>query len=458
MNGLARPRRVVVVGAGVTGLTVAHRLIHAEPSLEVSVLEASDRPGGKVADVQVGDLTLPVGADSFLARKPWAVALCKELGVELEAPGAAGAHLWTEGGLVPMPKDAPFGIPGGIGEVFRWPGVSAKGRRHAARDLLKKKRKDGVEESLGGLLRRRLGDEATDRAVGPLLAGLYAGDVDRLSARATFPDLERWESWQGSLIRGAQAATRQSRRGDPGPMFVRPRGGVGRLVEALTDDLGGRLRTGRPVASVADVDADVIVLATAAGVAGTLLGAVAPAASAALTSIPYASTGVVLLVYGDGTRRDVPSGTGFVVPRGRAPMTAATWLSNKWPADAFGSRAVVRCFVGAIGEEDVLEADDHDLVGACARHLAALVPLPAGPDHTAVVRWPRSMPQYEVGHRGRVLHIRSSLPAGIFVAGQAYDGVGIPDCVRAADETAAQVLDHLGSGLHPVPDDEETVR
>ena len=136
---------------------------------------------------------------------------------ELVAPGATGAHLWTERGLVAMPKQAPFGIPGDIGQVFSWPGLSRAGRRRAALDLLKKKRKDDSDETLGSLLRRRLGDEATDRAVAPLLAGLYAGDIDRLSVRATFPDLERWESWQGSLIRGAQAANRQSREVRSGP-------------------------------------------------------------------------------------------------------------------------------------------------------------------------------------------------------------------------------------------------
>ena len=216
-NGAAP--KVVVIGGGVTGLTTAYRLTKADPTIGVTVLEANERPGGKLRSVQVGDLLLPSGADSFLARKPWAVQLCKELGIggELVAPGATGAHLWTERGLVAMPKQAPFGIPGDIGQVFSWPGLSRAGRRRAALDLLKKKRKDDSDETLGSLLRRRLGDEATDRAVAPLLAGLYAGDIDRLSVRATFPDLERWEAWQGSLIRGAQAANRQSREVRSGP-------------------------------------------------------------------------------------------------------------------------------------------------------------------------------------------------------------------------------------------------
>ena len=139
-------------------------------------------------------------------------------------------------------------------------------------------------------------------------------------------------------------------------------------------------------------------------------------------------------------------------------MTAATWLSSKWPSEAFGTRAVVRCYVGAVGEEDILDADDADLIAACAKHLAALVRLPDEPHHAAVVRWPKAMPQYELGHLDLVARIRRSLPEGIFVVGQAYDGVGIPDCVRAAGETAAAVVAYLQRDPAGVSNDEETVR
>ena len=467
----SHPGSVAVVGGGVSGLTTAFRLLQAEPALDVVVLEAGDRPGGKLRSVAVGDLSLPAGADSFLARKPWAVELCEELGIaaELESPGTTGAYLWTDEGLVAFAKDAPFGIPGDVGEVFRWPGLSRAGRRRAAQDLVRPKRKDPDDETLGSLLRRRLGDEATDLAVAPLLAGLFAGDIDRLSVQATFPELARWEASQGSLIRGAQAASRDARRGrDPGPMFLRPKGGVERLTEVLADRLAGpRVRSATRVSgiglrdhgyavTVEDADpllVDAVVLASEAPMTAELVRAIHPGAADELAGIPYASTGVVLSVYGEGTARDLPAGTGFVVPRGKAPMTASTWLSNKWPSSAFGSRAVVRSYVGAVGQEDVLDADDEDLVRACARFQAAVVPLPATPVDAAVVRWPRSMPQYESGHRERVARIRAALPPGIFVTGQAYDGVGIPDCVRGAASAADAVLAHLASA----PRQEETV-
>lgn len=448
--------RVAVVGGGVSGLTTAYRL--AAAGVDVSVFEASDRPGGKLGTVHVGDLQVEAGADSFVARKPWAVELCREIGLgdELVSPGASGAFLWTDRGLVAFPKDAPFGIPGDLGDVFRWPGLSRAGRRRAAQDLLRGKRKDGIEETLGGLLRRRLGDEATDLAVAPLLAGLSAGDVDRLSARATFPELLEWESSQGSLIRGSQATMRAARRGIPKPMFVKPRGGVQRLTDTLAASLGDRVLAGRPVGSLAELGHDVgaTVLAVPAFEAGRLVRSAAPSTAGELHTISYASTGVVFLIYEDGTQAALPSGTGFVVPRGRAPMTACTWLSSKWPDPAFGSRAVVRCYVGGIGDEALLDAADDELVDACARHLSALVDLPARARASAVVRWLRAMPQYEIGHVERVRKIRETLPPGVFVVGSAYDGAGIPDCVRAAGETADQVLAHLGRAAL----DKETAR
>jgi oxygen-dependent protoporphyrinogen oxidase len=448
--------RVVVVGGGVGGLATAFRLIQADPSLlDVAVLEASDHPGGKLGTVSVGGLDLPAGADSFLARKPWAVDLCRELSLELEAPAVSSAYLWTDRGLVPMLRDAAFGIPGDVGDVLRWPGLSGAGRRRALLDLLKRRRRGAGDEALGALLRRRLGDEATDLAIAPLLAGLHAGDVDRLSVRATFPELAHWEAWQGSLIRGSQAAVRHARRGDPGPIFLRPVGGVGRLPESLAAHLGERIHLGSAVASLepsegggwvvttasgSSFPGDAVAVAIDAAGAARLLGSAAPAASADLSELRSAGTGVVLLVYGEGTRPSLPDGSGFVVPRGRAPMTAATFLSTKWPEPRFGSRAVVRCYVGGAGDDDVLDASDDELVDSCARHLGALVALPAAPASAAVVRWPASMPQYEVGHLDRVGRIRERLPAGIVLTGQAYDGVGVPDVVRAAGEATEAIV------------------
>lgn len=440
--------RVAVVGGGIAGLTTGHRLLGA--GVDVVVLERDPVAGGVIAPpVEVGDLALEPGPDSFAARKPWGVALCDELGIGSTDPGASGAFLWTPVGLVPMLRGAPFGIPGDVGDVLRWPGLSPRGRFRALGDLVIRKRSAGApEETLGGLLRRRLGHEVTDRALGPLLAGLHAGDVDRLSAVATFPELVAWEAAQGSLIRGAQAAERAASRVDAGPLFRRPRGGMRALVDGLAGSLGARLVTG---ADVVGVDAhevrlrdgvepvDAVVLACRATAATALLADAPPE----LRAIRSVSTAVLFLVYPSGTADALPDGTGFVVPRGAAPMTAATFLSRKWPDPAFEDRAVVRCYVGGDGVEDVVDEADADIVEACALHLSAALDLPA-PAASRVHRWRTAMPQYEVGHLAKVGAIRDAMPPGIFVVGCDLDGVGVSDLVRAAGETAERVLAHVG--------------
>ncbi len=446
--------RVVVVGGGLAGLAAAYRLLERDPSLQLTVLEAGPAPGGKLATAEVGGLELDAGPDSFVARKPWAVDLCRELGLELLAPGASGAFVWTDRGLLEMPPTA-LGVPADTDDLARWAGLSRSGRLRALSDLVRKPHPPEDEESLGSLLRRRLGDEAADVLVGPLLGGLFAGDIDRLGARATFPELASWELDHGSLIRGAKAAGKLAR--DAGPIFLRPAGGVGRLPAALVGAIGAERVLATAAATSIEPEgsgsvvragdrehsADAVVVSTPAFVGADLLGELAPEAARALGSIPYASTGVVLLVYPEGTADALPAATGFVVPAGKAPMTAATFLSRKWPDAAFGTRAVLRCFVGGVGAEDILDAAEGEIVEAVCRHLAAALPLPELPMASAVVRWPRAMPQYEVGHLERVAAIEGALPPGIVVAGNAYRGVGVADTVRSANEAADAVRAHL---------------
>lgn len=450
---------VVVVGAGVAGLATAYRLLEADPAFDVTVLEAADAPGGKLTSVAVGDLSLEAGPDSFVARKPWAVDLCRELGLALVEAGARGAFVWTDAGLERLPETA-LGIPAEIDDFGRWPAMSKRGRARALTDLVKKPSRGEEEESVGALVRRRLGDEAADVLVQPLLGGLFAGDIDRLGVRATFPELATWERAHGSLIRGAKAAIAAAR--SAGPLFLTPAEGVSALPRALVERLGPqRIRTGATARSIAEdgagfvvstedggaeFPADAVVLATPAFVAASVLERSAPAAAAALAEIGYVSTAVVLLVYAPGTGETLPEATGFVVPSGKAPMTAATFLSRKWPSAAFGDRAVLRCFVGGAGAEDLPDAPDADIVEAVTRHLAAVLELPPAPEASAVVRWPRAMPQYEVGHLERVAAIEASLPPGIFVVGNAYRGVGVADTVRDANEVAGRVRAHLAGG------------
>ena len=449
---------VVVIGSGVAGLTTAYRLLQSDPELSVTVLESADRPGGRLTSLEIADLEIDAGPDSFVARKPWGVELARELGLRLAEPGASGAYIWTDSGLVPLPPTA-LGIPADVAALIRWPALSRVGRFGALSDLVRKARPQENDEALGALLRRRIGDEATDRLVAPLLGGLFAGDVDELGVRSTFPELAAWERTFGSLVRGARAASKAA--SGAGPIFVKPVAGVHALPRSLVAAIGDpRVRTSTGATEVVrdgealvvrtvdgDLGADSVVVATPSFAAADLLRDTVPDAARHLDQVQYVSTAVVALVYGEGTADALPNATGFVVPKESAPMTAATFLSRKWPDPAFGDRAVVRCFVGAAGTEDVLDAADEDIVDAVSTHLAALLPLPERADASTVVRWPRSMPQYGVGHLDRVAAIEAALPPGIFVVGNAYRGVGIADTVRGATEVAERVRTHVAGAV-----------
>jgi len=444
--------RVIVIGGGVAGLATAHRLRRA--GMDVTVLEAAERPGGKIASADVGGLELEAGPDSLVARKPWGVELCRELGLgdELVPPATGRAFVWTDRGLVEFPQSA-FGVTADLRELLAWRGISLRGKLRAGADLFIRARRSDSDESIGSLVRRRLGDEVAEMLVEPLLGGLHAGDVDELSVQATFPELAAWERDFGSLVRGARAAMSRASEGPRSPMFLRPRRGVSRLVEALVASVGrDRIRTGVAVRRVRAEDtglavdslpAEAVVIATPASAAAQVLQLVAPHAGAALRRIPYTSTAVALGVYGPKSASQLPEAAGIVVPRGKAAMTAVTFVSGKWPEERYGDRAVVRCFVGGAGLEDLLEASDDEILDAVFGQLAAVVALPERPEASRLVRWPAAMPQYLVGHTDLVREARLALPPGIFLVGSAYDGVGIADCARGAAETAEQVLAHL---------------
>jgi protoporphyrinogen/coproporphyrinogen III oxidase len=452
---------VVVVGAGISGMVAAYRLTrthNGEGPLDVLVLEATDQAGGKLRTIRLDGIRVEAGADSFVVRKPWAVELCKELGLggELIRPGAEDAFVWAGGRMVPFPQPAAFGIPTTAGGMLRWPGLPLRSRIRAAADLYRGLTGETGDQSLGSLIRHRMGPKALHVLVGPLLAGIHAGDPDRMSLLATFPELRTWERGHDSLIRGARAAWKASTKGDRTPLFASLWGGLSGLTAALERALGeDSVWLGCPVERIEragsgyrvhargePLTADAVVLAVPAFEASRALAAVSAAAAAELAAIPYGSTAAVFLVYPKG---ELPDGTGFVVPLGERTMTACTFLSAKWPREEHAGRVILRCFVGSAGRERDLECSDDDLVQAVAGEAEQALELTGPPSAWRVVRWPRAMPQYEVGHLERVERIDDALAAtpGLFVTGSAYRGVGIADCVRQGDEAAQRVLSHL---------------
>lgn len=474
MTAGPRPRSVVVVGGGITGLSTAHALLRAstpELPIDVTVLEAGSRTGGKLHTIDLDGMPVEAGADSFVVRKPWAVELCNELGLadEVVIPASMGAYVWTGRELFPFPDSAPFGIPADLGDLLRWEGLSRGPKLRAILDLIRPVAQRSSDESLGALIRRRLGNGVATVMVEPLLAGLHAADPMSLSVEATFPELHGWERRYGSLLRGARAAARAARE-EKGrqPMFATVWGGLGTLIERLVSRIGGdRVRLDHPAARIEsgsggyvvraaggrNLHADAVVVATPAFEAARLVAPLSPEAARELEAIPYASTAVVFLAYGPGTAERLPEGTGFVVPSGDRAVTACTWISRKWPSPAFGDRAVLRCFVGRAGDEASLDLPDPELVARVAGEVDSAIGIGSAPAASRVVRWNRSMPQYEVGHLERVGRIEAALAGnpGVLVTGSAFRGVGIADCIHQGRQAADRVMEHVaGSESAPV--------
>ncbi len=469
----ARPH-VVVIGGGIAGLAAAYSLATDRRARDLGVtctlIEEEHRLGGKIRTERRGGCLIENGPDSFLASKPWAVELCRALGLADRLIGTrpgSPVHVAWRGRLHPLPAGMMFGIPTRLGPLARSGLLSPVEKLRIVLDLVLP-RGHAAKETLGGLLRRRLGDAAVDRLAGPLLGGIYAGDADALSAAATFPQLVAWEAQHRSLILAARARWHMrhaSGPGAPGPLFLSLPGGLQEMIDRLVASLGEtRIWTGRRTtgllhqpgcregdyAVVLDngirLDGDAIVLATPAYVTAPLLEWLAPAAAEELRTIPYVSTAAVTLAYRRGTIQHPLDGNGFVVARGEPlNITACTWLSSKWPHRAPAGIALLRCYLGAAGREAVVEEDDRRLTDLAREDLRAVMGIDAAPLFASVARWPMGMPQYPPGHLRRLEAIErdlGSLP-GIALAGAGYRGIGIPDCIRQGTEAADRVMEAL---------------
>ncbi|SFX96305.1 protoporphyrinogen oxidase [Streptomyces atratus] len=460
---------VVVIGGGIAGLAAAHRLLGA--GLRVTLLEATERLGGKLMTGEIAGTRVDLGAESMLARRPEAVGLARDVGLgdRLQPPATATASVWTRDALRPMPKGHVMGVPGdpaALGELLSPQGLA---RIAQERDLTPTTVGDDV--AVGAYVADRLGREVVDRLVEPLLGGVYAGDAYRISMRAAVPQLFEAAREGGSLLDGVRRIQeRAAARQQTGPVFQGIDGGIGTLPGAVADAVraaGGEILTATPVLGLSRtaegwdirtdsrvITADGIVLAAPAWSASTLLAAESPAASAELAAVEYASMALVTMAF---RRSDVAATTaldgrsGFLVPPvdGRT-IKASTFSSHKWNwvADSAPDLFVLRTSVGRYGEEDHIHREDHELVDVSLRDLAEATGLAAKPVDTEVTRWTGGLPQYPVGHLSRVARIRdevAELPA-LRVCGAVYDGVGIPACIASAHRAADEIAAELGGG------------
>jgi oxygen-dependent protoporphyrinogen oxidase len=449
--------RVVVVGGGIAGLAAAHRLV--ERGRDVVLLEACERLGGTLATERSGGFTLEVGGDAILTEKPWAVELCRRIGFADQLVGTREGERKTfvvhRGRVEPLPEGFLLLAPTDLGalatsRLFSWPG-----KLRMALDLVLPRGAAAADESVASFVRRRLGDEALERVAEPLLGGIYTADADRLSLAATMPRFLEVERRHRSLILGLRAGARTRAAGARYSLFVAPAAGMGALVDALARRLpegvvqlrtpaGGLARDGarwRVETANESIAADAVVLAAPAAAAARLLAGLDPELADLLAGIDYASSATVTLGY-QADRLPALGGFGFVVPRTeRRALLACTYASRKWPGRAPEGHELMRAFVGGALRPELLDLDDGALVATVRRELESLVGIAATPVLARVHRHPRAMPQYAVGHLDRVATIerRVAALAGLELAGAAYRGVGIPDCVRSG-ETAADAV------------------
>jgi oxygen-dependent protoporphyrinogen oxidase len=468
--------KIVIVGGGIAGLSAAFYASKKGPDADITLIESSNRWGGKITTDRVefdaGQFIIEGGPDTFLATKPWAVALCKELGLSERLHGTnphkKNTYVLNRNRLLPLPDGLAMMIPTNVEAILKSRLVSWFSKARMGLDfLLPPKAVDG-DESLGTFVRRRLGREAYENLIEPLMSGIYAGDGDALSLASTFPYLRDLELKYGSLARGALTMRKQSKgRSVQGSRsaFLTPTTGLSEIVEALITHLQAKNVNLRLNASAKAVmhhsssdawqlaldtgetlNADSLILATPAFVSGNLLASLDASLASDLGSIPYASTATVSLGY---RQSDLPrdlDGYGYVIPRraGRKAL-ACTWTSTKFPHRAPEGYALLRVFVGRAGQD--IPWNENDLLALAREELNQTLGVTANPLVHRVFLWDKAMPQYNLGHPEILKRIDAALEKypGLALAGNGYRGIGIPDCIHSGELAVEKILQGVQS-------------
>lgn len=468
--------RAVVIGGGIAGLSAAYYLVkmarQAETALELTVLEREPRWGGKIITEQADGFVIEGGPDTFLATKPWGVALCRELGLESRLHGTnpkqKNTYVLNQSRLQPLPDGLAMMVPTHFGSMARTRLLSLPAKARMGLDFLLPPRNGDQDESLGAFVSRRLGRPAYENLIEPLMSGIYAGDGDRLSLQATFPYLRDMERNHGGLIRGALAMRQKMAKNGSGTnssrsVFLTPSNGLTEIVDGLVKRLAAErvdLRNGISVQAIQktpgnyevllddnrSLSVDGIILATPAFVSGDLLEGLAPELSAQLRLIRYVTTATISLAYPVQSLPRPLDGYGYVIPRreGRRAL-ACTWTSTKFPHRAPDGYALVRVFIGRAGQEEQIAWDEPSLLQIAQEELKLTLGITAEPTLARVFIWERAMPQYELGHPARLKEIDTALERmpGLALAGNGYRGIGIPDCIHSGEIAAQKILSNF---------------
>jgi oxygen-dependent protoporphyrinogen oxidase len=474
MNSNPNIKLVAIVGGGITGLSAAYRLRELaaarEHPLELMVLERGAHLGGPLETIRRDGFVIESGADSFLSEKPWAADLARRLGIGAELIPTRDVYRKTfvvrSGRLVEIPAGFSLLAPTRLGPIFKSPLFSWAGKLRIAIEPLIPARTSDTDESLASFVTRRLGREVLDRVAQPLAGGIYTADPERLSIAATTPRFVEMERRYGSIIKGLRAAeearaTKSAEvSGARWSLFQSFKNGMATLPDALAARLGGSIRKAAEVIALSrvgerwrlslaggdSIDVDAVICAAPAFAVSRMLSELAPKAAKVLRRISYASAATVNLAFRESDFGRRPEAFGFVVPScERRRIIAGSFSSFKFEGRAPRGAILIRAFVGGMMQRAMMQLSDDEIVAAVRDEFRALLGVEAAPQFAEIRRWPDSMPQYEVGHLDRVAEIERIVAAvpSFALAGAAYRGVGIPDCVRSGDQAADATFEAL---------------
>lgn len=465
--------QLVIIGGGIAGLSAAYYATKKFPEAQITVIESSNQWGGKISTDRVtfddGQFIIEGGPDSFLAMKPYASALCKELGLSERLhgtnPNQKNTYVLHRNKLEPLPDGLTMMIPTNVQAILKSHLVSWFGKARMGLDFIQPAKNVNGDESLGSFVSRRLGREAYENLIEPLMSGIYAGDGDQLSLASTFPYLRDLEIKYGSLARGALQMRKQSNgksvQGSRSA-FLTPTTGLAEIVEKLVESLKSKVdlrlnahaikitqpstfdlqsSTWNVELDTGTLDTDALILATPAFVSGTLLASFDPVLASVLTSIPYASTATISLAYRQSDLTRELDGYGYVIPRreGRKAL-ACTWTSTKFPHRAPEGYTLIRVFVGRAGQD--IPWNENDLLALAKEELNLTLNITAKPILSRVFMWDKAMPQYNLGHPEILKCIDAALEnhPSLALAGNGYRGIGIPDCIHSGELAVERVL------------------
>jgi len=472
-------RRVAVIGGGISGLSAAHRIHELDPTIDLRLFESSPRLGGSLQTERRDGFLLEWGADNFITQLPWGLDLCRRIGFEDQLIPTDSAHrqafVVSRGRLRKIPEGFVIMAPSRIWPVITTPILSPVGKLRMAWEYFVPAYAEDEDESLASFVIRRFGRETYDRLVQPLVGGIYTGDPERLSVQTTMPRFVEMERNHGSLIRAVWSQVgrkrQQQAKGSSGArysMFVAPRDGMDSLVAAVAARLPqDAIRVGNPVLSLSPrpeggwtirvggerpetIEVDGVVLAVKALAASRLLAEIEPTAAELLAEIPHASCSIVSLGYRREQIAHRMDGFGFVVPLvENRKILSGSFSSVKYPGRAPEGKVLVRAFVGGACQAELADLPDDQLIALAQEEFGQLLGIKGEPLLVNVARQPHAMPQYYVGHKQRIQQLDELLSQvpGLYFAGNAYEGVGIPQCIHSGETAAQRLVDQLKESL-----------